>query len=63
MKLHHYCAIGGMSLLMGTAAADESTPLGEIYKCASIADDMQRLACFDAAVAVTKTAEDQGEFA
>jgi hypothetical protein len=37
--------------------------LNRVYACAEIADNSQRLACFDAAVGGLKQADQQGEFA
>lgn len=45
-----------------SASAQTSSPLEPIYACASISDDNERLACYDAAVGRAQQAEKQGEF-
>ena len=58
------CLLGavGVSLITLPALAQEKTPLESIYACADISDNIERLACFDAAVSATRQAENQGEF-
>ncbi len=46
----------------GGVAAAQDTPLGEVYACAEITDDTERLACYDASVGRVKAAETSGEF-
>ena len=58
----------GMSLAGAAVAQPADAPqqegpaaLGEVYACAGIADDAARLACFDAAVAGLRAAQEAGD--
>lgn len=49
-------------LLVSPASAEEAPPSTEaVYACADIAEDSERLACYDAAVGRLKQAEQAGE--
>ena len=48
-------------ILLACPAIAEDNPLSDVYACVDKADDMERLACYDAAVGVVKTAEEAGE--
>lgn len=45
------------------AMAETPATTGEVYACADISDDLQRLACYDTAVGRLKAAEEAGEVA
>lgn len=62
MKFYHIAPVLGVILLGSVAFAEENSPLDAVYACAEIPDDMARLACFDTAVAGTKSAQETGEF-
>jgi hypothetical protein len=55
-------AIAAFALIALPAAAQEA-PLDKVYVCAGVADRVQRLACYDAAVAGLKQAEASGGLA
>lgn len=42
-----YLSILGLMMLAGGAAAQDATPESLALRCADIADDAQRLACYD----------------
>jgi hypothetical protein len=51
------------AIMAGDAEAQPTPdPLGRVYACADITEEAQRLACFDAAVAALRAADDQGDF-
>lgn len=62
-KTHHFVVLATLFVINGAAHADEQSPLEQVYACADIKTDSERLACFDAAVASTRTAQESGEFA
>jgi hypothetical protein len=47
-------------VLLSAPAVAQEAPLAKIYACSDVADGVQRLACFDAAVAGLKQAETSG---
>lgn len=64
MNRFGYATIAGLSLAaLGLSASAETAtvrPTDPIYACSEKADDAERLACFDAAVAALKSAEISG---
>jgi len=54
--------IAGMAFLALPAIAQQA-PLDKVYACASVADNAQRLACYDSAVAALRQAESSGGLA
>ena len=54
--------IAGLALVALPAFAQQA-PLEKVYACSSISDGVERLACFDAAVAGLKQAENSGGLA
>lgn len=58
------CSLNGIAALAQPVTGQSATsasPLSPIYACAEKTDAMQRLACFDAAVAAVKAAEARSE--
>jgi hypothetical protein len=51
----------GLSLTAGLAAADPPAPLTDMFACADISHDPDRLDCYDNAVAQLRTAASAGE--
>lgn len=63
----HLLLISCAAFFLGTISAEAadkpaSTPLSGIYACTEIADNMARLACYDAAAGKLRKAESSGEF-
>ncbi len=65
MSAQKMTALVGLSALIAALAASAETPVARptdpIYQCAEKADDKERLACFDQAVAALKSAESTGK--
>lgn len=57
-----FVSLGAMSFISAPALAAEVSPLSEIYACAVITDNTQRLACFDDKVPQLKVKEEKKEF-
>lgn len=55
------CWIAGMIIALGSPAFAEGISTDDVYACRSVADDAERLACYDAAVGRLQEAEAAGD--
>jgi len=55
------CAAAGPAIAAGQDAESDTPSTRDVYACGDIADDQDRLACYDAAADRLETAEDAGE--
>ena len=62
MKFTCLAGVASISVLTFQANAQENSPLETIYACSDVANDSERLACYDQAVGRTRQAEQSGEF-
>ena len=53
--------IAGMVFAFGATATTQDVSTGDVYACTSVADDADRLACYDAAVGRLQEAEAAGD--
>lgn len=56
-----YVATLAAAATLWALPAHAAEPLGDVYACADVPGDAARLACFDAAVASLRSAQDEGE--